>query len=173
MSLQATTWQTVGPYFRIGLEHLDTVRLASPDERGEHVTVEGRVLDGNGKPVPDAVVEIWQADAQGEYSGRSEFRGFGRIPTGANGRFAFTTIKPGPVPGQGGRIQSPHLLVRVMMRGLLKDLITRMYFPDERLSVDPVLQLVPEKRQMTLIAAPSADGSAAFTWDIELQGERE
>ena len=68
MSLQATTWQTVGPYFRIGLEHLDSVGMASPDAHGEHVTIEGRVLDGNGKPVPDAVVEIWQADAKGEYS---------------------------------------------------------------------------------------------------------
>jgi protocatechuate 3,4-dioxygenase, alpha subunit len=173
MSLQATTWQTVGPYFRIGFEHLETVCIASPDAPGEHVTVEGRVLDGNGRPVPDAVVEIWQADAKGEYSGGSEFRGFGRIPTDADGRFAFSTIKPGAVPGPGEKMQSPHLAVRVMMRGLLKDLVTRMYFPCDELSSDPMLQLVPEPRRPTLIAAPSADGSAIFAWNIELQGARE
>jgi protocatechuate 3,4-dioxygenase, alpha subunit len=173
MSLQATTWQTVGPYFRIGFEHLERACIASPDAPGEHVVIEGRVLDGTGRPVPDAVVEIWQADSQGEYSCRSEFRGFGRISTDADGRFAFSTIKPGPVPGPSGRIQSPHLAVRVMMRGLLKDLITRMYFPDEGVAADPVLELVPKQRRPTLIAAPSVDGSATFVWNIELQGERE
>ncbi len=177
MSLQATTWQTVGPYFRIGLEHLNTSRIAGPDTPGQHVTIEGRVLDGNGKPVPDAVIEIWQANAEGEYtgiaSGTAGFRGFGRIPTNENGRFAFTTIKPGPVPGPGETMQSPHLAVRVMMRGLLKGLVTRMYFPGEGLSTDPVLQLVPENRRSTLIARPLTDDGAMLTWDIELQGERE
>jgi protocatechuate 3,4-dioxygenase alpha subunit len=174
MSLQATAWQTVGPYFRIGFEHLDTVRIAAPDTPGEHVAIEGRVLDGNGKPVPDGIIEIWQADADGEYSSTWQgFRGFGRIATDPNGRFGFTTIKPGPVPGPRGRTQSPHLAVRVMMRGLLKDLVTRMYFPGEDLSVDPVLLLVPESRRATLIAAPSEQDGATFTWNIELQGERE
>ena len=173
MSLQATTWQTVGPYFRIGLEHLNTLRLAPAEAPGEHVTVEGRVLDGNGKPVPDAVVEIWQADAKGEYSGTSDFRGFGRIPTDAGGRFAFSTIKPGVVPGSGGRMQAPHLAVRLMMRGLLKDLITRMYFPNEDLDSDPVLQLVPGSRRATLIAQRTNGLGAAFTWEINLRGERE
>jgi len=173
MSLQATTWQTVGPYFGIGLEHLDTLRLAAPDTPGEHVTVKGRVLDGHGKPVPDAVVEIWQANAKGEYSDESGFRGFGRIPTDAEGRFAFSTIRPGGVPGPGDALQAPHLAVRVMMRGLLKDLVTRVYFPGEDLAVDPVLQLVPEHRRATLIAVPSVDNGAIFVWDIELQGERE
>ena len=173
MSLQATAWQTVGPYFRIGLEHLDTLRIASPDALGEHVTIEGRVVDGNGKPVPDAVVEIWQADRNGEYSGTPGFRGFGRIPTDAEGRFAFSTIKPGAVPGPGGSKQAPHLAVRLMMRGLLKDLVTRMYFPSRDLDTDPVLQLVPESRRATLVARHAGESSAAFMWEIELQGARE
>jgi protocatechuate 3,4-dioxygenase, alpha subunit len=145
----------------------------SADAYGEHVSIEGRVLDGYGKPVPDAVVEIWQADAKGEYSGTSGFRGFGRFPTDAEGRFAFSTIKPGAVPGPGGRMQAPHLAVRIMMRGLLKDLVTRMYFPGEELAADPVLELVPEPRRATLIAQRSNGFGAAFTWEIKLQGERE
>jgi len=173
MSLQATTWQTVGPYFRIGLEHLNTLRIAPADTPGEQVSVEGRVLDGNGKPVPDAVVEIWQADAKGNYSGASDFRGFGRFPTNAEGGFAFSTIKPGAVPGSGGRMQAPHLAVRLMMRGLLKDLVTRMYFPGEDLAADSVLQLVPEPRRATLIAQRANGFGRAFSWEIKLQGERE
>lgn len=174
MSLQATTWQTVGPYFGIGLEHLDTIQIASPHAPGEHVAIAGRVLDGDGAPVTDAVIEVWQAEANGEYAttngGAAGFRGFGRIPTDAEGRFAFTTIKPGAVPGPGGSMQAPHLAVRVMMRGLLKDLVTRMYFPGEELASDPVLQLVPQPRRETLIARPAGD---VFVWRIELQGSRE
>ena len=173
MSLQATAWQTVGPYFRIGLEHLDTLRIASPDAPGEHVTIEGRVVDGNGKPVPDAVIEIWQADANGEYSGTSGFHGFGRAPTDAEGRFAFATIKPGAVSGPGGSMQAPHLAVRIMMRGLLKDLVTRMYFPGEDVDADPVLQLVPAQRRSTLIATASPQSQTSLVWHINLQGERE
>ena len=177
MSLQTTTWQTVGPYFRIGLSHLDTARIAALDAPGEHVSVEGRVLDGNGKPVPDAIIEVWQADSEGNYPSSNGdaggFRGFGRIPTDADGRFAFTTIKPGPVPGWDGNTQAPHLAVRLMMRGLLKDLVTRMYFPGEKVADDPVLQLVPEQRRPTLIALPSSNDSSALIWNIELQGDRE
>jgi len=173
MSLQATAWQTVGPYFRIGLEHLDALHLAAPDDPGEHVTIEGRVVDGNGKPVPDAVIEIWQADAKGEYSGTPGFRGFGRIPTDAEGRFAFSTIKPGSVAGPRGSIQAPHLAVRIMMRGLLKDLVTRMYFPGEDVAADPVLQLVPAQRRPTLIATASPESQTSLVWHINLQGERE
>jgi protocatechuate 3,4-dioxygenase alpha subunit len=178
MSLQTTTWQTVGPYFRIGLGHLNNAQLAPPTAPGEHVTIEGRVLDGEGRPIPDAVIEIWQASADGEYSGASGhdpdgFRGFGRIPTNADGRFVFTTIKPGAVPGPGGKKQSPHLAVRLMMRGLLKGLLTRMYFPGGDLAADPVLQLVPEERRATLTARPSANDSSTLIWDIEMQGARE
>ncbi len=178
MSLQATTWQTVGPYFRIGFEHLNIAQLAAATAPGEHVTIEGRVLDGEGRPIPDAVIEIWQANADGEYSGASGnnpdgFRGFGRIPTDTDGRFVFTTIKPGAVSGPDGKKQSPHLAIRLMMRGLLKGLFTRMYFPEEDLTADPVLQLVPERRRATLVARPSADDNSTLNWNIEMQGERE
>ena len=178
MSLQATTWQTVGPYFRIGLEHLNNAQLAAPTAVGERVTIEGRLLDGEGRPIPDAVIEIWQANADGEYSGASGdnpvgFRGFGRFPTDAEGHFVFTTIKPGLVRGPGGRKQSPHLEVRLMMRGLLKGLLTRMYFPGEGLAADPVLQFVPEQRRATLVARPSTDDNSTLFWQIEMQGERE
>jgi len=178
MSLQATTWQTVGPYFRIGLEHLNNAQLATSSTPGEHVTIRGRLLDGEGRPIPDAVIEIWQANADGDYcraSGNNPdgFRGFGRIPTDAEGRFVFTTIKPGAVTGPGEMKQSPHFAVRLMMRGLLKGLFTRMYFPKEDLAGDPVLQLVPEPRRATLIARPSPDDDSTLIWDIEMQGERE
>jgi protocatechuate 3,4-dioxygenase alpha subunit len=176
MSLQATAWQTVGPYFRIGLERLATSDIAWPANAGKRIRVEGRLLDGRGREVPDAVIEIWQADASGQYwgcEGGQVLHGFGRFPTDPRGHFAFSTIKPGPVPGPAGRPQSPHLAVRIMMRGLLRDLTTRMYFPDEGLAEDPVLQLVPEFRQKTLICVPSPERDATFIWNIELQGERE
>jgi protocatechuate 3,4-dioxygenase, alpha subunit len=182
MSLRATTWQTVGPYFPIGLEHLYCKSIAVPGQSGEHFAITGRVLDGVGQPIPDAVIEIWQADAKGEYRSASHssseshadpFSGFGRIPTDELGRFSFATIRPGPVPGPHGAMQSPHLAVRLMMRGLLRGLVTRMYFPAESLASDPVLQLVPERRRGTLIAAPDLDNEAALIWNIEMQGERE
>lgn len=182
MSLQATTWQTVGPYFRIGLEYLDTSELAPAGTVGERFAVEGRVLDGNGIPVPDAVIEIWQADCNGEYAGTAgaevntpsaTFTGFGRIPTDEDGRFRFTTIRPGQIPGPGGAMQAPHLAVRVMMRGLLKSLVTRMYFPAEAVASDPILQLIPEQRRGTLIATVDASREATLLWNIELQGTHE
>jgi protocatechuate 3,4-dioxygenase, alpha subunit len=182
MSLQATTWQTVGPFFPIGLEHLNSNRIAAPDEEGEHFTITGRVLDGNGQPIPDAVIEIWQANANGEYPGANTrsiagdaaaFSGFGRTPTDDRGRFSFTTIRPGAVPGPNGAPQSPHLAVRLMMRGLLRGLVTRMYFPGESLATDRVLQLVPERRRATLIATLDPNRDATLVWNIEMQGERE
>jgi len=182
MSLQTTTWQTVGPFFSIGLNHLNTVEIAPTGTPGQRLTVEGCVIDGNGEPVPDAVIEIWQADAEGQFVVSADavleptlsvFTGFGRVPTEDDGRFRFTTVRPGPVPGPGGRVQSPHLAVRVMMRGLLRDLVTRMYFPCETIGSDPVLQTVPEHRRHTLIATQDSDEQGTFLWNIELQGERE
>ena len=179
MSLQTTTWQTVGPFFSIGLAHLNTCDIAPVGTPGERVSIEGQLLDGNGNPVPDAVIEIWQANAEGEYASESldtatpVFTGFGRIPTDDAGRFRITTIRPGTVPGPGGKPQSPHLAVRIMMRGLLRDLVTRMYFPCETVDSDPILQSAPEHRRPTLIAVPSPDHAASFVWNIELQGERE
>ena len=182
MSLQATTWQTVGPYFRIGLAHLNRAEMAPAGTPGERVTIEGRVLDGNGNPVPDAVIEVWQANAAGEYASGSDmtldadsskFSGFGRIPTDDRGHFRFTTVRPGLVPDSDGKPQAAHLAVRIMMRGLLRDLVTRMYFPNETIGTDPILQSVPEHRRGTLIAAHAPDDERTLLWNIELQGERE
>jgi protocatechuate 3,4-dioxygenase alpha subunit len=181
VSLLTTSSQTVGPYLRIGFTALSIDAIAPAGAAGERLTIEGRVVDGDGKPVSDAVIEIWQADAAGKYADASggnrvagRFRGFGRIMSGGDGVFRFTTIKPGPVPGPGGEMQAPHLVVTVFMRGLLKQLMTRIYFPDEPgNAADPILRLVPDKRRQTLVARRSQHASAPLQWDIALQGEAE
>jgi len=180
MSLRASTSQTIGPYLRIGLEWMVIEDLAPAGVAGERARIEGRVLDGDGKPVNDAAVEIWQANSQGRYASpqdpRSEplergFRGYGRSLTDDAGAFRFRTIKPGPVPGPDGRLQAPHLLVVVFMRGLLKQLVTRLYFPDDPAHADdPILALVPPARRGTLIARRRGD---ALEWNIVLQGKDE
>jgi protocatechuate 3,4-dioxygenase alpha subunit len=170
MSLHATTSQTVGPYLHIGLTWLIVENLAPEGVKGERVTIEGRVLDGDGKPVDDAAVEIWQADAQGNY-GTRKFRGFGRSATDAKGRFRFRTIKPGRVPGTDGRLQAPHIAVNLFMRGQMKQLVTRIYFPDDPANAtDPVLALVPAARRQTLIARPK---NKTLEWNVLLQGKDE
>jgi len=170
MTLHATTSQTVGPYLHIGLTWLIIEDLAPKGVKGERVTIEGRVLDGNGKPVDDAAVEIWQADAQGKY-GTKKFRGFGRSATDAKGRFRFKTIKPGRVPGPDGKLQAPHIAVNVFMRGQLKQLVTRIYFPDDPANAtDPVLALVPAARRATLIAWRK---NKTLEWNVLLQGKGE
>lgn len=181
MSLQATTSQTVGPFLHIGLTWLMNDRLAGPEVKGERVTISGRVLDGDGQAVTDALLEIWQANAYGKYAHPEDtqdkplepgFRGFGRVATDQDGAFRFTTIKPGRVPGPGGREQAPHLLVLIFMRGLLKHLVTRLYFPDEPSTAqDPVLERVPQERRHTLIARQV--GKGALEWRIRLQGADE
>jgi len=181
MSLFASGSQTVGPYLHIGLTWLNTDRIAGRGVKGERVTLQGRVLDGDGVGVSDAVVEIWQANAAGKYAHPEDrqkkaveksFRGFGRIPTDAKGRFRFSTVKPGRVPGPDGKLQAPHLSVTVFMRGLLKQLSTRIYFPDERANMqDAILRCVPAARRATLIARPKARG--LLEWDVVLQGRNE
>jgi protocatechuate 3,4-dioxygenase, alpha subunit len=171
MRRHATTSQTVGPYLHIGMTWLITENLASRNVPGERVAIEGRVVDGDGKPVNDASVEIWQANAKGRYGARG-FRGFGRSNTDLQGRFRFKTIKPGRVPGPGGKLQAPHLAVNVFMRGQLKQLVTRVYFPDDPSNDgDPVLGLVPLNRRRTLIARKMKSG--ALQWNIILQGRDE
>src|SRR5262245_45436725 len=127
MNLLPTASQTVGPYLHIGLAWLTIDRLAAPDCPGQHIKLEGRVLDGDGLPVPDALVEIWQANAHGRFphpldAGEAPvtpgFRGFGRLPTDGGGRYRFFTIKPGAVADLQGGLQAPHLSVSVFMRGL-------------------------------------------------------
>jgi len=173
MSLHATTSQTVGPYLHIGLTWLIIEKLAPAGVPGERVSIEGRVFDGDGKPVDDALLEIWQADSRGNYGGK-RFRGFGRSATDANGAFRFHTIKPGRVPGPGGRMQAPHISVTVFMRGQLKHLVSRIYFPgDPANAKDPVLALVPEARRATLVAAKVPGKPGALRWNVHLQGRGE
>jgi protocatechuate 3,4-dioxygenase alpha subunit len=181
MSLYATGSQTVGPYLHIGLTWLVTRNIAPAGVKGERVTVQGRLVDGDGAPVNDGLIEIWQANALGKYAHPQDlqkkpldkrFRGFGRIPTDARGAFRFTTIKPGAVPGPKGRPQAPHLVVTVFMRGLLKHLATRMYFPDEPANIrDALLGLVPAARRPTLVAKRRSRG--VLEWNIVLQGKGE
>jgi protocatechuate 3,4-dioxygenase alpha subunit len=154
--MAATPSQTVGPFFRIALgrDRRDVVA-------GGAVQLEGRVLDGAGEPVPDALVELWQADGTGTYQGDS---GWGRCGTDADGRYAFTTARPGSVEGQ-----APHLVVLVFARGLLKPCLTRIYFADEPANADdPVLAGLDERDRDLLIAREEA---GRLRFDIRLQGE--
>ena len=173
MSLQATTSQTVGPYLHIGLTWLIVENLAPAGVAGERRTIAGRVLDGDGKPVNDALVEIWQASAGGKYREKG-FRGFGRSATDESGAFRFHTIKPGRVAGPGRKLQAPHIAVNIFMRGLLKQLVTRIYFPDDPANAeDAVLALVPAERRSTLIAKKIAGKAGALEWNVILQGRDE
>lgn len=181
MRLVASGAQTVGPYLHIGLSWLATDRIAGPGVKGERAVIQGRLLDGDGVGVGDGLIEIWQASAAGKYAHPEDrqkkalekgFRGFGRIPTDAQGRFRFSTIKPGPVPGPGGKPQAPHLNITVFMRGLLKQLSTRIYFPGNPANAqDPILKHVPAARRATLIARRKANG--LLEWNVVLQGRDE
>jgi protocatechuate 3,4-dioxygenase, alpha subunit len=180
MSLVPTPSQTVGPFFSIGLGWLRNDNIAVNATAGERITIEGRVLDGDGAPVPDALLEIWQADANGIYpiyddkqdsSVSKSFRGFGRVATNEQGRFHFMTVKPGCVKDTEGREHAPHLLVSVFMRGLLVRLVTRIYFPEAAQNNDDlVLGLVPPERRNTLIAKASSREASLFEWNVVLQG---
>jgi protocatechuate 3,4-dioxygenase alpha subunit len=182
-SHQATVSQTAGPYFHIGLRRLFVDSLADPSASGRHITLEGRVLDGDGAPVTDSLVEVWQADPSGRYahpedpSGQatpSGFRGFGRVPTDHEGKFHFSTVKPGRVPAPDGGLQAPHILVSLFMRGLLRQAVTRIYFSDEPSNEeDPVLQRVPAPRRTTLVARPKPGQPDVFEWNVALQGQHE
>ncbi len=183
-----TPSQTVGPFFKYGLtpggeyawNDAFTGDMITPDATGERIRIEGRVFDGDGQPVPDCMLEVWQADSQGRFADpqdkralpNSKFRGFGRVGTDANGVYAFDTIKPGGVPDPDGKPQAPHLLVAVFARGMLRHLYTRIYFDDEKANAgDPVLALVPADRRATLIAERDAGGgNAVYKLDLRLQG---
>jgi protocatechuate 3,4-dioxygenase, alpha subunit len=181
-----TPSQTVGPYFAYCLtpreydgRELATGDLITQDAVGARIRIDGVVYDGDGAPVPDAFVEIWQADGEGRYAhpkgglpGNAEFKGFGRTECDGAGRFSFTTVKPGPVPGPNGVAQAPHLNVGLFARGVLRRLFTRVYFADEAgNAADPVLALVPEDRRYTLIARK--DGASSYRFDIRIQGDHE
>jgi len=185
MKLRQTPSQTVGPFFSQALLHEGWNDLTTRGATGQIVVITGQVLDGDGAPVPDALLEIWQANATGRYDHPDDMRdtpldprftGFGRVGTDEQGRFRFRTIKPGPVPGAGKSLQAPHINVSVFARGLLKRLVTRMYFPDEPLNTqDPVLNAVPDvARRATLIARPEKEVSTLnLRFDIVLQGDDE
>ena len=184
-----TPSQTVGPFYAYGLtpngqyDWVDTFtnNLLTPDVSGDRIRIAGQVFDGDGATVRDAVLEIWQADAQGRFADpqdkralpNSAFKGFGRSGTDAEGRFSFETIKPGIVPDPDGKPQAPHIVLAVYARGLLLHLYTRIYFDDEaaKNATDPVLALVPQDRRSTLIARRQPDGSYRF--EVRLQGDNE
>jgi protocatechuate 3,4-dioxygenase, alpha subunit len=183
MKAVASTWQTVGPFFSIGLKSRYVTDIAGPNAAGERVVIAGRIFDGDGVPIPDAVLEIWQANTYGKYAHPEDtqqkpldagFLGYGRIPTDDNGAFAITTIKPGSVTGPEGLTQAPHLAASLMMRGLLRRLTTRIYFPDEPLNErDEILHLVEPARRKTLLLIPEAGRAGHFRWDVHMQGEAE
>jgi protocatechuate 3,4-dioxygenase alpha subunit len=186
---ERTPSQTVGPYLHIGLtqgaygaREIYSAVLAGPGVPGPHIRIEGRICDGEGNIVPDAILEIWQADDQGRYAhpadGRplasNSFRGFGRCATDTGGCFAFETVKPGCVPGPAGSKQAPHINVGVFSRGLLKRLFTRIYFEGEPANAaDPILALVPAERRHTLFAKADAANPSRFRFDVCLQGGNE
>lgn len=184
-----TPSQTVGPYFKYGLTPGGDYAwndafgndLVTPEASGERITITGRVFDGDGQPIVDSMLEIWQADAQGRFADPQDaralpnaaFRGFGRCGTDGSGAFTFRTIRPGQVPGPGGAMQAPHVLLAVHARGMTQPALTRIYFEDEAAAnaVDPILALVPAERRATLIARREADG--AYRFDVHLQGDDE
>jgi protocatechuate 3,4-dioxygenase alpha subunit len=195
-----TPSQTVGPYFAYGLaphsrcdwspdrtiyDWKETVgaNLVTPDATGEKIRIEGRVTDGDGLPINDAMIEIWQADSQGRYASprdtrarpNTQFKGFGRSATDKDGAYSFDTVKPGAVPGPNGKTQAPHIVVCIYSRGMLRQVYTRLYFSDEAANdADPILALVPQDRRGTLIAhKESSKGQTLYRFDIRVQGANE
>lgn len=190
MSPKQTPSQTIGPFFAYGLTpeqygykfaSIASANLLDGEVEGETIRIEGRVLDGKGDPVNDAMIEIWQADAQGRYAhpadphgSNARFRGFGRTGTGTDpkNRFVFDTIKPGSLGGE----QAPHINVIIFMRGLLSHAYTRIYFSDETNAnaADAVLQSVPADRRATLIAERRKTSTGpVYKFDIHMQGDSE
>jgi protocatechuate 3,4-dioxygenase, alpha subunit len=176
-----TPFQTLGPFFDFGLVIADGEIVAEAGAAGRHVTIEGVVRDSARSPLPDALIEVWQADASGRYRNPADaqntstnrgFDGFGRAATDAGGHFLFKTVMPGRVPGPDGRLQAPHIAVGVLARGIQTRLITRIYFEDEPANgEDLILSHVPAERRGTLLARRvSAD---RYRFDIVLQGAGE
>ncbi len=181
-----TDSQSMGLFFAPGLLREDARCnvLTQPETEGSRIRIEGRVLDGDGVPVPDALVEIWQANAHGRYHHPADsgpapldpsFIGFGRSGTAEDGSYWFETVKPGPVPFDAERLQAPHICVTLFVLGLPNHLVTRLYFEDEPTNAsDPVLQRVPEDRRTTLLARRQREETAVvYRFDIVLQGAGE
>lgn len=171
--LAPTPSQTIGPYLSIGVRPLERPAVVPHDTPGA-VALRGRVVDGAGQPVPDAVVELWQADPDGRFAaGEGSGSWFGRCLTDADGRFGFTTVKPGRVPLRSGERQAPHVELLVFARGLLRPLRTRVYFPDEAAAngSDPVLSGIPDPARRRTLVAADEDGDLRF--DVHLRGATE
>ncbi len=194
-----TPSQTVGPFFAYGLSPngrchwgpngsyswKETVgdNLITSDASGQKIRIEGRVTDGDGMPINDAMIEIWQADAQGRYAHargeqprpNAKFTGFGRSAADKDGIYSFDTVKPGPVPGPNGKPQAPHVVVCIFSRGMLRQIYTRLYFSDEAANAaDQILTLVPADRRGTLIAhKETCDALSVYRFDIRVQGDNE
>ncbi|MFZ0319969.1 MAG: protocatechuate 3,4-dioxygenase subunit alpha [Candidatus Sulfotelmatobacter sp.] len=179
MDLTPTPSQTVGPYLHLGLTDKWSIsRVAGDGAKGERIYLTFRVLGGEAAPVPDAMIELWQADSEGNYVDHADntaaFGGFGRLATGEDGTCTFETIKPGCVPGPGDTPQAPHINVSILGRGILKRLSTRLYFAGEPANTtDPVLALVPENRRATLLAQPDPARTSNWTFEVRLRGEGE
>jgi protocatechuate 3,4-dioxygenase, alpha subunit len=178
--LSVTTYQTVGPYFKIGLEALYRDDLTKPDIPGQVIEIAGTVFDADLTPVPDAVLELWQADSFGRYTDQPQKKpfedsfGFGRVPTNEAGQFRVRTIKPGAVQAETSARQAPHILVSIFMRGLLYRLITRIYFSDEPGNTDdPVLRSIEPRRRDSLLAKADPAQPHRYEWNVFLQGENE
>lgn len=164
----ATPSQTVGPFFHFALAPDERLGSLAENAVGERLHLHVRVIDGAGMPLPDALVEIYQANAAGEYGGPG-FSGFGRLATHADGTCVFETIRPGRVGGQAA-----HVNVCLLARGLLRHLYTRVYFAgDADLEHDPLLSLVSADRRATMLATPRSGASGSWEWEIRLQGEHE
>jgi protocatechuate 3,4-dioxygenase alpha subunit len=181
---EPTPPQTVGPFFRPSLLRDDRSTIAGPGSSGAPIVFEGRVLDGNGDPIGDAMVEVWQANAHGRYRHPLDtgdapleegFVGFGRAATDRSGGFRLETVRPGPVPWPGGGWQAPHLNLQIFARGLLDRLSTRIYLDGDPANADdPVLRGVPAERRSTLLARSIGDdGTPTYRLDIVLQGPGE
>ncbi|MGF1472118.1 MAG: protocatechuate 3,4-dioxygenase subunit alpha [Rubrobacteraceae bacterium] len=178
--VELTPSQTIGPFFHFALLDGDQSELVAPDDPSA-IRIEGSIYDGAGEPVPDAMVEIWQANRSGRYRHpeddredlplEEDFSGFGRCGTDLDGKFTFVTVKPGAVPGPGGELQAPHINVSIFARGLLKRLVTRMYFPDEveANAADQLLLGIEDPEQRSTLVATLVDGVLHF--DVRLQGE--
>jgi protocatechuate 3,4-dioxygenase alpha subunit len=176
--------QTVGPFFHDALSWPGAEVLVGPETRGERIAIVGRVLDGDGQPVPDALIEIWQANAAGRYAHQEDaqdkpldgaFHGFGRCASGSDGAFRFSTVRPGRVPGRGNSLQAPHINVGLFARGLLRRLVTRIYFEDAAENADDsvLAQVTDSARRRTLLAKRIAGDGAVYRFDIVLQGDGE
>ena len=178
-----TPGQTVGPFFALGLDRPEWADMTRNNPAGQRIVITGRVVDGDGAPVPDAVIELWQANAAGRYDHAEDaqaektidpnFHGYGRVATDAEGRFQIKTIKPGPVPGRGNTLQAPHISIAFFARGLLRQLHTRIYFSDEPGNAsDPLLAGIDDESVRRTLIARRGDGDA-YRFDFVLQGEGE